>query len=220
MGIIYKLLVGDFWYVGKTINSFKSRYNQHKSMCFNKNKKDYNSKKYIIMRKMGVSLKNWNDKVKYEIIFEGDNKWLYCYENLSIKLDDPWCINTLCCKIDKIEPVEVNRWGTMTKDMIKEQGKKYREEHKEQIKIYRESRKEYYKKYNEKYYNDNKKQRLEQMKKYNNNNKEQIKKNSKKYYENNKNYMCSLCKTKKLGKGDYNKHCKTKKHLKHLKNKL
>ena len=70
MGLIYKLIVGDFWYVGKTINKFKIRYNHHKRDCFNKKGDGYNNLKYVIFRKMGITKDNWNEMVKYEIIFE------------------------------------------------------------------------------------------------------------------------------------------------------
>tara|TARA_R110000787_G_scaffold39531_1_gene98979 strand:- start:283 stop:909 length:627 start_codon:yes stop_codon:yes gene_type:complete len=203
MGLIYKLIVGDFWYVGKTINKFKIRYNHHKRDCFNKKGDGYNTLKYVIFRKMGVSLKNWNEMVKFKIVYECNDNLLYSYENLSINLDDPWCLNMIGCKIDKIIEVEVVRWGTTTKKMKKEQRHKYYLDNIEKLKIIREENKDKIKLYDKKHYEDNKEMRKEQMKKH---------------YENNKNYECKCCNSNMMTKGDYNKHIKTKKHIRKVNN--
>ena len=232
MGIIYKLIVGDFFYIGKTINSFNVRYSAHKSSCcIKKDKTEYNTKKYIKLRELGVNKENWREKVKYKIIYECNNDLLYCYENLCINLNNPYSLNIYKCNVDKIEKIKVKNWGTRTEKDIKEQkrrlSKKWRNENKEYVY-------EYNKKYNEttseeynekiqiyqKIYNEEHK---EERKKYKEEHKEERKKHNKKYnethkeerkqqYENSKIYKCFICDSNKMIKNKYNRHCKTKKH--------
>ena len=116
MGLIYKLYIGDYFYIGKTINKFMVRYNNHKNSCFYKRKQEYNTKKYIKFRELGVNKDNWNEKIKYKIIYECDNDYLYCYENLCINLDNPYSLNINKININKIEKVEVKNWGTRTEE--------------------------------------------------------------------------------------------------------
>ena len=97
MGIIYKLEVGNYYYIGKTINSFRKRYNQHKKSCFNKCNKTYHSKVYKKFRELKVKKNNWNEMVKYKIIYKCDNVDLSKYEKWCINIKNINSLNTNSC---------------------------------------------------------------------------------------------------------------------------
>lgn len=228
MGIIYKLKCGDYYYIGKTINTFKQRFINHKSDCFNKRNISYNNKKYQKFRELGVNKENWFENIIYTIIYECNDNLLYCYENLVINLNNPYNLNTLKYKIDKIEEVEVNRWGTRTEEDIKQYNKKY----------YKNNQ-EFYKKYQVKYRKNNKNILQEKrdnnkdifneyIKKYRKNNKDKIKEYEKNRIEKQKIYkkknkerldkrrkgkiLCDIC-NYEISRGQKSKHKKTKKHI-------
>jgi len=114
MGIIYRLSIGDFWYVGRTTRTFKARYNQHKKACFNTRKKQYWCKKYLKFRQLGVKRHNWDEMVKWVIVKDCDNKYLDYYENFFIDLECPLNINTQGKKVFERYEKDLTRCGVMT----------------------------------------------------------------------------------------------------------
>lgn len=74
MGIIYKLIVGDYFYIGKTTKPFKERYYHHHFSCFYERcKVDIKSKIYYKNNKESRTV--YNDKIKiYECSICETNK--------------------------------------------------------------------------------------------------------------------------------------------------
>ncbi len=67
MYFIYRLYINDTTiYIGQTKN-IKSRYTGHKSDCFIRK---CNNKLYTSIRQLGITRDNFNDYVKYEILYE------------------------------------------------------------------------------------------------------------------------------------------------------
>lgn len=97
-GIIYKLYIGDYWYIGQTIRTFNCRFSQHNKACFNTFKKSYHTKKYKIIRSFGVKRKTFKTMVKHKIVYKCDIKDLNKYENFCIDLNNPWCLNMVINK--------------------------------------------------------------------------------------------------------------------------
>jgi hypothetical protein len=60
--IIYKIQINDFIYIGST-NNFRQRQQNHKYTCNNPNDKNYNDKKYQVIRENG----GWKDDLMTEI---------------------------------------------------------------------------------------------------------------------------------------------------------
>ena len=120
MGIIYKLIVGDWHYIGRTINSFRGRYMAHRKSCFNRSKTAYHSKVYKKFRELGVKKDNWTEMVQYKIIYECHNDWLDCYEYMSINVNNYYNLNTMNKKdIKEMYKLKIERVGTLSPEQRK-----------------------------------------------------------------------------------------------------
>ncbi len=206
-GIIYKLTIGDYFYVGRTKGRFSTRYNSHKKSCFNRRKKTYNSKKYKIIRQLGVKRDNWNQLVKWKIIYNCPMEYLECYERhcIYISVNNPFCLNTQFIHVDKIYTKTIVNWGTLTTEDKKRRDRECKRK-------WSENNKEYFKEYNLKH----KEHLNEYYKEWKQHNTDHLNEYHKEYRYKNKTHKCDICKTKLMAKGDYKKHCKTKNHLKNI----
>ncbi len=127
MGIIYKLEIGNYHYYGKTTTRFSTRYNAHKKSCFNRSKRSYWTKLYVKIRELGVKKSQWNEKVKYKIIYKDcePNEVEY-YEFSCINTSNPFNLNTMDKSITAFYTKEVVKWGTYnTPELRKEYRKEY-----------------------------------------------------------------------------------------------
>ena len=69
MYFIYRLHInGITIHIGKCKNMNK-RYINHKSDCYNKNRRNYNSYKYLCIRQLNISKKQFYNNVKMEILY-------------------------------------------------------------------------------------------------------------------------------------------------------
>ena len=164
MGIIYKLKVGDYFYIGRTTShNVNTRWSSHKKACFNTSKKGYWCKVYKKFRELGVRRHNWDDMVVKTVVYDKvDNDYIYCYEYLCINIDHPLNLNTQSDKnITEIYKKVLKKWGTRTKEDIKEYHKKYRKEHIKQHREYIKENKEKNKEKHKKYIDEHKKEILE-----------------------------------------------------------
>lgn len=226
MGIIYKFEIGKYWYVGQTKHTMEYRFREHyRSCCDEFSKINDNSKKYIIMRKLGINRNNFFEMVKCKVIVNCRLDELEYYENLNIELGE---LNLNTQHSFKY----LN--GYYRKDYI-EYGTLTEEEKKEHILINYENFYLNNKDYNEKYYLGNSekiKQRSRdyhmknrdvlnlKKKEYRKNNDEYFKEYERKrsderkdYYKKTKIHQCVFCNVGKMTQGGINRHCKTKNHL-------
>ena len=122
LGTIYKLSIGDYWYVGQTYQRFSTRYKQHKKGCFNKCKKAYWTKKYLTIRQQGVKKDTWDKIVKYELLMENVRpEELNYYEMKFIDKGCPFNMNTLGHKVgDTVIIQPLIKKGTLTEEQKKE----------------------------------------------------------------------------------------------------
>jgi hypothetical protein len=93
IAIIYKFLIGDYWYVGSTTESIKERMRHHKEASV----KHPEWKLYKYIHENG----GW-DVVHVELVefWKHDIRTeVWEKENLYIKLDDPFCLNTRSAKM-------------------------------------------------------------------------------------------------------------------------
>jgi len=196
-GLIYKIEHLDkpnLVYVGSTINFNKRKY-KHKSNCNNEKEKDYNNKKYKMIRendgwecfKMSV-IKLYPCKTKIELEIEEEK----CRKELQATL------NHYRCHITEEERKEYQKEWCQTN---------YENNKEEILKNIKE------------YYENNSNKILEQKKEYYENNKEEIIEKSKNYYETNKEVILQKHKEKMTcicGKtfrcGNKARHEKTEKH--------
>ncbi len=185
-GIIYKLKVGNYYYIGQTKQKFKTRINQHRRDCFNKKKKGYETKKYKKFRELGVNKDNWCDMVKGHIVYECEINEMMYYEYALININDPYCLNTCFKEVDAFFIHDYKERGSRTLEDIK----KYK-------KLWNEKNEGYFKEYSKNRYEKNKECRKRQMRNYN---------------MNTKNIICKYCKTNPMNKSNYSNHCKGKKH--------
>lgn len=227
MGIIYKLEIGNYHYYGKTTTRFSTRYNAHKKSCFNRSKRSYWTKLYVKIRQLGVKKSQWNEKVKYKIIYKNciENEVEY-YEFSCINTSNPWNLNTMDKTITEFYTKEVVTWGTLTTEEQQHNNRMNSKNHYNNMSKERQQKKN--KKINDKH-NKIKKLRIEKEKeddppieeiteeelliKHN----ESLEYQTKYYAENktrmNVNSICLICNCNIL-KRNYNKHCKTRKHIK------
>lgn len=103
MATVYKLSIGDYWYVGSTTASLKARIAVHRS----------NSAKYPERKlyKHITGAGGWSN-VKCEVLKMGENKdkvELHTWENEYIRLDDPFCLNMHRATLTEEERVEASR---------------------------------------------------------------------------------------------------------------
>ncbi len=195
---IYKLCCNDLTitelYVGSTTN-FTKRKSQHKSDCYNINRKSYNHKVYQFIRDNG-NWDNWSmiliKKVKVNDIYELHREERKYIEQLNATLNYyiPTRTNKEWYENNKDKRKE---WYQSNKDKIQEKSKEYYENNKDKI--------------------------LEYQKQRHDNNKDKINEKKKEYYENNKDKIkdkmkekveCEFCKSI-VCKGDIRKHQRTKK---------
>jgi len=70
MTSIYSLTINDYpFYIGRTDN-VKQRYIQHKTKCFNQNRKEFTFKLYQFIRNQGITKETFYDKVKLNVLYE------------------------------------------------------------------------------------------------------------------------------------------------------
>ena len=111
-GIIYKLTVGDYHYIGRTTQTFRARYMAHRKSCFNRSKKSYHTKIYKMFRKLGVNKENWIDMVKYVIVYKPKLKYIDYYEYACININHPYNLNTINKEVYEKYEREFISWGT------------------------------------------------------------------------------------------------------------
>ena len=89
---IYKLQIQEYFYIGSS--KTKTRYTEHKSVCFNTNNDKYNLKVYRKIRELTIQDRFYDD-VK-EIILEKDitDDKKSEIEDKYIDLDNPHCLNS------------------------------------------------------------------------------------------------------------------------------
>jgi len=175
-GMIYKLCCKDPTieeiYIGSTINK-KNRKNQHKSVCNNPNRKDYNCYKYQFIREHG-GFENW------DLIMIEDYS---CNSKNELISRERYYIETLKPELNKCIPTRtIKEWREENKDY----DKKYYEENIDKIKKYREKNKEERNKKSKEWREKNKEELNKKQKEYREKNKEEISKRHKKWYEKNK----------------------------------
>lgn len=88
-GIIYRFKIdgGLFYYVGQTKLTMEERFKQHRTSCLGLDERHIdNSKKYVIMRKLGINAENWTERVKCKVIKVCRLDEIDYYENLNIDL--------------------------------------------------------------------------------------------------------------------------------------
>jgi hypothetical protein len=206
--IIYKIVCNDLTvtdcYVGSTTD-FKTRKAAHKSMCNNKNSKNYNFKVYKMIRDNGGWL-NWV-MLQIELYLCKDSnearaRERYWYENMNAKLNS--CI-----------PIKTKEEFVYDKKMY---DSKYYDENKNHKKEYYIQNKGHIKEYNAKYRDENKDHIKEYKSKHYDENKDHIKE----YYIQNKEKIlikgiqeiqCPSCNCI-IKKCSLNMHNKSAKHIK------
>lgn len=192
MAIIYKLTVGNYWYIGRTTNSFRSRFRAHCKSCFNRSKRSYHSKIYKTMRKLGVKKSTWDEQVKNHIVYVCSDEYVDYYEYALINSKCPWSLNTEDKDVKEKYEKQLVKWGTRTEEDLKNK------------------KKNYYKKYKER---EQRKSRNRQVN-YRENNKDEINERTRNQYQYNKRFKCQCCNSNVMIKAHYKRHLKTKKHLK------
>jgi hypothetical protein len=103
VAFLYKLIVGDKWYVGSSIESIQSRMNKHYRQAL----ETPDRKLYKEVAEVG----GWKN-VKVEVIttFSFDTKEdLWKEEDKHINLDDPLCLNTRRAVLTEEERAELKR---------------------------------------------------------------------------------------------------------------
>jgi hypothetical protein len=207
-------------YIGSTFNNLNKRFYQHKQQY-----------KLFIKGIITTKCSRSRDIIKY------NDSYIELIKEVHVK--NRFELNKYEGEEQrKNKNILVNRClSNPTIEEKRQQQKKYRDNNKEKIKIYKSENKEkinqYNKQYhsenkekintnNKKYYEENKQKMGTHMKKYYEENKEKINTNNKKYYEENKQKIkqrhqqkikCEICNCE-TGKYNFNKHSKTKKHMK------
>jgi len=87
---IYKLQIGDCFYIGSTKNN---RFLNHKSNCFNDNYKGYDYKVYKHIRSKGITFDTFEENVKHIFICDTIEIHRADIENSFIDLSNPLCLN-------------------------------------------------------------------------------------------------------------------------------
>jgi hypothetical protein len=186
--LIYKIVSKNLnitdCYVGNTIN-FRQRKSLHKSRCYNKNCKSFNSNIYKFIRQ-NEGWSNWEmieiEKYPCSDKREAEARERTHYELLNSSLNSYKPFTTDDEKKEYYKNKSKNYYVNNKNNVLK-RSKQYYENNKEYCKEYR---KEYYKDNKEKtkqYYENNK----EKIKQYYKNNKEKIKSYQNEYYKTNKN---------------------------------
>ena len=181
--LIYKIVSKNLnitdCYVGNTIN-FRQRKSLHKSRCYNKNCKSFNSNIYKFIRQ-NEGWSNW-EMIEIEKYPCSDKREAEARERTHYEL-----LNS-----------SLNSYKPFTTD----------DEKKEYYVNNKERAKQYYKKNKEKakdYYQDNKEKISEKNKEYYQNNKTKINKKAKEKYENNKEKIKQYCENNKEKIKEYKK---------------
>jgi hypothetical protein len=219
-------------YVGATAN-WKQRQKKHKGACNNENNKEYNQKKYEIIRANG----GWSN---FKMVQIGTREQLTKRESEQVeeeyRVELKANMNMKRCYITEEQKKEHRKqrnkeYNENNKQALTEYKKEYRENNKEKIKEYRENNKEDLLKKkreydlknrekNKEYYENNKEKINEQKKEYRKKNKEYFKEKDKKKYENNKEQILEKAKEKvtcecgcEVTKTHLPRHKRTNKHL-------
>jgi len=153
--LVYKLSYKNYYYIGSTKN-FESRFTQHKSDCFNKNKYP-NLKFYKKFKELGLTKENFYKEIKHELLCICKDDVIKKMENIYIKLDDEFCLNI---KRENQNVINNEEYYKNNKDHII--------------------------KYNINNYYNNQEEKIEYQKQYNKDNKEKIKEYQKNWYQKNK----------------------------------
>jgi len=88
-GVIYRFEVdgGLFYYIGQTKLTMEDRFKQHKRSCLGLDPRHIdNSRKYVIMRQLGINADNFDERVKCKVIVICRLDEIDYYENLHITI--------------------------------------------------------------------------------------------------------------------------------------
>jgi len=172
--IIYKIqhkTIDELIYIGSTTN-FAKRKCSHKTACNNEKDKEYNQKKYMMIRENG----GWDmfDMVlvkKYPC-----NDYLEAHaEEERIRREMNANMNAIRCFRTQEEKQEyIKKYNETHKQEISERKKKYDDTHKEEKKIYYETHKEEINERKKIYYETHKQEISERKKKYHETHKQTI----------------------------------------------
>ena len=91
--IIYKLIIGKYYYIGHSKQKIKTRFTEHKYNCFKSTRTHYNQKVYCKIRELKITKTTFRKKVKIELICYACGKYPRKIEDYFIDLDDPYCLN-------------------------------------------------------------------------------------------------------------------------------
>jgi len=106
-GFVYKLTINEYYYIGITDTTMRTRYSGHKKDCFNKTKNKYHSKIYRIIREQlckitgkSVGKLTKEDFDKYVIqkqvaVVNTSRADLKSLESELINLSNCWCLNSI-----------------------------------------------------------------------------------------------------------------------------
>ncbi len=209
IGYIYKIeLEGKLLYIGKTTQKLSKRKGAHKSICFSKNKTNYNRLFYKTLREeYNITGKNFSQLINLEcieeVIYEGKFQLQLRERNYIVKLK-PSC--------NKNVPYSFNCDGLTKKEIFKLRYINNKEKLSNKQKIYREKNKDKISK-RKKIYREKNKELISKINKvYRNKNKEKISKNNKI-----KNICSCGC---IMNKNSTQKHKRTKKHINLLNKRL
>jgi len=187
-GYIYKLVIDGTTtiYVGSTVN-LKQRRQNHKTDCFNENRKMYNRKVYKTIRERGITNDDFYNRVKIECVEEvyfNERYELGAREKFHILELKP-CGNILVpygkCK-EEGDKECIKKWSENNKEKRREHYQKNKEKIKERDRQYREKNKDKIKERNKKYYQKNKDKIKEQDQEYYQKNKDEIKRKAREKY--------------------------------------
>jgi len=182
--VIYKIVCNDlnvkYIYVGHTTD-FTKRKNQHKTVCNNEKRHEYNLKIYITIRNNG----NWDNWSMIEI------EKYPCKDSNEATAQERYWYEQLSANLNIHNPNRTsNERNELNKDYITERKKQWYEKNKDVIannkKEKYENNKESHKKKCKEYYELNKDDITEYKKQWYEKNKEVIAKKIKEKYENNK----------------------------------
>ena len=87
---IYKLKIGEYWYIGSSNN--KRRFYVHKGICCSPNNKGYNLPVYKKIRELTNDF--YRDVKFTKLHYRDTKKEAECKEDELIDLSNPYCLNT------------------------------------------------------------------------------------------------------------------------------
>eukprot|EP00960_Hanusia_phi_P054131 762551-Hanusia_phi.AAC.2 len=194
---IYKITndINDEVYVGSTTQTLCKRFSEHKQGMTRYDRMHYPL--YKLMDELGV------DRFCISLV-----EAYSCSNKTELRLREGHWIRELATLNKKIEGRDAKEYRDDNKDKIAEQKKEYYANNKNKIKQYRSENKDKITEKMRQYRDDNKGKIAEQKKEWYENNKEKIAERGKQWYK--EKIECECGST--VGRGDLNRHRKTKKH--------